>query len=114
MDEFRLTSPECPVNIPPKALEVIRQSLAETRATGTCGGVGFDILAGASDVMRRLEELAQEYGCLVDGPYDSDEEDGGGYFTFERRDAPNVVDGGWLTKPEPTGSDDLPSYRGMA
>lgn len=80
---------------------MISESLAETRDKGIVGGVGFNQLGDATDVLRQLDELAEEYGCLVSGPYFSDDENGGTYYLFERRDAPNVVDGGWLTKPEP-------------
>lgn len=100
MSNFQLTSPESGVAIASAAVEMIRESLAETRDRGVEGGVGCDQLGDATDVLQQLDELAEPYGCLVSGPYDCDDESGG-YYLFERRDAPNVVDGGWLTKPEP-------------
>jgi len=113
MSDFQLTSPEPPVAIGPAAVQTIRESLAETRDKGVVGGIGFDRLGDATDVVEQLCDLAEEYGCLVGGPYFDDEENGGGYYLFERRDAPNVVDGGWLTKPEPEGAGDTQGYHGL-
>lgn len=101
MTNFQLTSPESSVAIASATVEMIRECLAETRDKGIVSAVGFDQLGDATDPLRELDDLAEEFGCLVSGPYFSDDENGGGYYLLERCDAPNVVDGGWLTKPEP-------------
>lgn len=114
MTDFHLTSPEPLVPIAAEAVEEIREALIATRERGGVGGIGLDLVRGATNPARELEALAEEYGCLVSGHYIGDDENGGGYFLFERRDGPNVVDGGWLTKRDVEPAIDLPSYRGMA
>ena len=114
MTDFQLTSPESSVAIASEVIQRIRETLAETRDKGVSGAVGFDELGDATDLIQQLDDLAEEYGCLVDGPYDSEEANGGRYYLFERQDAPNVVDGCWLTKPEPESAGDTLGYLGLA
>lgn len=113
MTDFHLTNPEPHVPISAEAVEEIREVLIATRDRGGVGGIGLDLVRGATNALEELDALAKEYDCLVSGPYVGDDENGGGYFLFERRDAPNVVDGNWLTKPEVEPAFELPSYRGM-
>ena len=79
MNDFHLTNPEPHVPISAEAVEEIREVLIATRDRGGVGGIGLDLVRGATNALEELDALAEEYDCLVSGPYVGDDENGGGF-----------------------------------
>lgn len=94
MTDFHLTSPESSVDIASEAVQTIRDTLAETRDKGIVSALGFDqlgmrLMFSESSTNWRRSTAASSAVPMTAMRRRAE--------VFERRDAPDVVDGGWLS-----------------